>query len=121
MKYFFKGYNDKKEMFEGSNLDYRADFEYSYINKIKVRTESIGTWTGLMDKNDKRVYHTINKSYDILLSKNGTQFTLLYNEIEGRLFIARPKNNKEIKQYPLNDNKGFWINECEIIGNSYGL
>lgn len=121
MTYFFKGKNDQGIWYEGSTIDYRKEYEYSYINDLKVRTETIGMLFDY-DMNGKRIYFNLEgKPYDILISKNGTEFTLGMDGFTNRLFIARVKNGSEIKQYPLNDVKGFYLNECELIGNIWDM
>ena len=89
--------------------------EFEDYQNWAVDTETVGQFTGLLDKNGKEIYESdvvrVDDDWDKYGMTAGESYEVYFNEGGFRL---KPKYDKNARGYWLEDN-----NEFEIIGNIY--
>lgn len=142
MNYLFRGKRtDKERWAEGSLITHNGSayivephpMVFDSAIKVKVDPDSIGMWTGLTDKNDKRIFGALPDS------KGGDVVRTLIrnNELAGRFkvkpeqcyqngsVVYNPRQCKFEVRFPDNESRvvavefGWHSEEFEVIGNAF--
>lgn len=114
----YRGQNDNGEWIYGTSIIVRKDkdpiddtpFETVYIGwqnyRCQVKPETVGEWTGNIDKNSKEIYES-----DIVVLPKGEMYIVVWQEYPARYVLYDGLNiipfSKEI------------IQQCLVIGNKY--